>query len=234
MRGAENPPTLAPVPTLLVNLGYVLMLCGFLVRDILWLRGLLILAQTSLALYGLGIDRLPMAIWNALFVVINTVWVLRILKERRPVRIPDALRDLYSPHFAALTPQEFLQLWAAGRPMTVTDGPLIREGETPRDLFLIVDGKALVERSGESLGTLGRGRFLADMSFLTGHPASADVRAAGVLLVHAWPQEALRAWKTEKPALYMKLQGVLGADLAAKIRDANLTVEYLTALHERG
>lgn len=219
---------------MLVNLGYVLMLCGFLVRDILWLRGLLILAQTCLALYGLAIDRMPMALWNGLFVCINTAWVLRIVKERRPVRIPDALRDLYRPHFAALTPQEFLALWSAGRPVEWTDGWLIREGDTPRDLFLIVEGRAVVERAGEKLGVLGRGRFLADMSFLTGRPASADVRAEGVLHLQAWSQGELRAWKEEQPALYMKLQGVLGVDLAEKIRDANLTVELLTTLHERG
>ena len=220
--------------SVLVNLGYVLMLCGFLVRDILWLRSLLILAQTCLALYGFSIERMPMVYWNGLFVLINSAWVTRILYERRPLKIPAALQDIYSPQFAAFTPQEFLHLWSLGRPVTAPDGWLIREGQQPADLILVLDGQAIAERGGEPLGTLARGRFVADMSFLTGHPASADVRAGPGLRAHAWPQAALRAWKSERPVLYMKLQGVLGADLAEKIRNANRSLAYLAALYEQG
>lgn len=218
----------------LINVGYSLMLCGFLVRDILWLRGLLVLAQTSLSIYGFAIGRTPMGLWNGLFVLINSLWVARILRERRPVRIPADLQDIYTPHFAGFLPQEFLQFWGEGRTRDITGDWLVREGEAPGDLFLIVAGEAVVERGGEVIGKLGRGRFVADMSFQTGHPASADVRARPGLRVHAWPQEQLRAWKTERPGLFMKLQGVLGADLAEKIRHANRHVEYLTALYEQG
>jgi uncharacterized membrane protein len=88
----------------LVHIGYALMLVALLARDILWLRGLLVCAQSTLAAYAWSIGAAGMTGWNVLFVVINTAWVIRILRERRAVELPPELRALHDRHFAALTP----------------------------------------------------------------------------------------------------------------------------------
>ena len=207
--------------TIVVNVGYVLMLAGFLVRDVLWLRSALMAGQACVTLYGWVNHRIPVAFWNGLFMVINGLWVARIVRERRPVRIPDALRDLYERVFSAMTPPEFLAFWGSGRTDTWADRVAVREGSTPDAVHLVLEGAALVEHGGRTLTRLERGDFLAEMSFLTGQPASADIRGDGKLVTRAWPQAHLRDLRTAKPALFMKIQGILGCDLAAKIRDAN-------------
>ena len=57
------------------------MLCALVARDILWLRGTLVLAQTILGLYAWGAGIQAIAAWNVLFVLINLTWVVKILRE---------------------------------------------------------------------------------------------------------------------------------------------------------
>lgn len=205
----------------MVNAGYVLMLGGFLLRDVMWLRSALAVGQISVVIYACAIGRPSVAFWNGLFAVINSLWVARIVRERRPVRIPDALQDLYERVFRAMSPQEFLTFWGSGRAESWGDRLVVGEGTQPRAVYLVEAGVAQVERGGRILSTLERGHFLAEMSFLTGQPASANIRGDGTLATRAWTRDQLRALQLGKPALFMKLQGIMGCDLAAKIRDAN-------------
>ena len=59
--------------TILINLGYGLMLAALLARDILWLRIMVLTAQGSLATYGWSFGDPNVAVWNSIFVAINTV-----------------------------------------------------------------------------------------------------------------------------------------------------------------
>lgn len=205
----------------MVNAGYVLMLGGFLLRDVLWLRSALAVGQVSVVIYACAIGRPSVAFWNGLFALINTMWVARIVRERRPVQIPEALRDLYDRVFRAMSPQEFLAFWQSGRTESWGDRLVVGEGTRPPAVYLVLEGLARVERGGCVLSSLERGHFLAEMSFLTDQPASANIRGDGALATRAWTRDQLRALQRGKPALFMKLQGVMGCDLAAKIRDAN-------------
>lgn len=210
---------------LVVNVGYVLMLLGFLARDVLWLRLLLVAGQSSVVFYTLGVGAVPVAIWNGLFACINGFQVVMILRERRGVSLPAELRDFYKQTFAAFTPREFLQLWRMGTEKNLASGLLVREGELPIQLFFLLQGSLSVERSGHTLAQLKPGSFVAEMAFLTGEPASADVIAVGSE-VHcmAWETAALQHWRERKPALWTKLLSVLGKDLIDKIRRADAVV----------
>ena len=73
---------------LLINLGYALMLVALLMRDILWLRIILIVAQSTLGIYGLMIHNAPVAAWNFIFVGLNVARAVRLLGERRPIHLP--------------------------------------------------------------------------------------------------------------------------------------------------
>ena len=82
----------------------------------------------------------------------------------------------------------------------------------------------------EKNGTLARCKELGirliayspiEMGLLTGETASADVVARGEVVVRSWPFEQLRKLRNENPALWSKLQSVLGYDLIEKIRAAS-------------
>ena len=56
------------------------------------------------------------------------------------------------------------------------------------------------------------------MSFLTGKPASADVYANGTVRYISWNQKKLKDCEKLKPQLLIKIQNILGKDLAEKVK----------------
>ena len=99
----------------LLHLGYILMLIALVVRDMLWLRSILICAQISLVFYALLQGNQPVAFWNFIFVGINAFQVIRILRERKPIEVDADLLDLYKSTFHSMTPREFLYFWGMGQ-----------------------------------------------------------------------------------------------------------------------
>jgi len=201
----------------LVHVGYALMLVALMARDIVWLRGLLVCAQSTLATYAWSIGATGMVGWNSLFVLINTVWVILILRERRAVELPQDLRTIYARHFAALTPPEFLRWWRQGRRETMHGVSLASAGQFPDSLFFVLAGTVRVTKGERRVTDLGPGFFVAEMSLLTGQPATADAIAVGDVEVMRWPAGELREIQARRPAMWIKIQSVLGRDLVEKI-----------------
>jgi len=204
----------------LVHFGYLLQLFALLARDVLWLRGILVVAQSVLAAYAFlrGPEFLPYVYWNALFVLINLYWVARLLRERAAVELPEELRPLHERHFAALAPPEFLRLWREGQRGSMADAVLVREGTMPQALYFLLSGEAAVRSNGRELARLVPGNFAAEMSLLTGERTTADVHALGTVEYMAWPVATLARLRTRNPMLWSKVQSVLGHDLVEKIR----------------
>lgn len=208
-------------PDFFVHIGYTLMLIALLARDILWLRAVLVCAQSNLALYAWNHDLLGMTLWNSLFVVINAVWVLRILQERRAVELPPELEAIHHAHFAAFSAKEFLRFWNAGEPRTA-QGRLVDCGTRPPDLLYLAEGAAQVAREGQAVALLPAGSFIAEMSLLTGEPTSADVDAPAPVQLRAWPVARLQEMRQRQPLQWTRLQSVLGHDLVEKLKRAAL------------
>jgi hypothetical protein len=206
------------MPTYLVNAAYVLMLCAFVARDILWLRLFLAGAQSLLVTFAWLAGLPAIAGWNALFVAINTFMAARILRERRRVALPPSLRRLHERHFAALSPPEFLRWWGLGRRERLENAALTRAGEHPDWLYFLLDGRVRVSRDSEPVVELPDGYFVGEMSLLTGQPANADVHALGPVDVVRWPRRELHALRDHSPVLWTKIQSVIGHDLVEKIR----------------
>jgi CRP-like cAMP-binding protein len=206
----------------LVHFGYLLQLFALLARDVLWLRGILVVAQSVLAGYAYlrGPEFLPYVYWNVLFVLINLYWVARLLRERAAVQLPEELRSLQAKHFAALSPPEFLRLWREGHRGTITDARMVRENTVPDALYFLLAGEVAISSEGRELARLGPGNFVAEMSLLTGERTTADANAVGVVEYMAWSAPILARLRTRNPMLWSKLQSVLGHDLVEKIRRA--------------
>lgn len=210
----------------LVHLGYTLMLCALLARDVLWLRVALVAAQATLASYGWLTDRPSMALWNALFVVINLVWSLQIYRQRRAVQLPEALAPLHASDFAALSAPEFLRLWRLGRTHAATAGEqLIARSTQPAFLGYVLAGRLRVMQDQQCQAELGPGAFIGEMSLLTGHLANADVMAAEASQLQLWPVPELQRLRSRNPELWSRIQSVLGRDLVKKIQRAASTID---------
>ncbi|GAB4376922.1 MAG: hypothetical protein Kow0042_23810 [Calditrichia bacterium] len=208
---------------LLLNVGYALMLVALAVHDILWLRSILIAAQLSLFSYAIAAGNTNVAFWNFLFFCINIWQIIRLLKERQSIELPGELQDLYQNVFSAMRKREFLYFWHMGSIKSVRDVFLIRQGHHQSELSLILQGTVEVIKNGKVIARLSRGSFIAEMSYLTGEPASADVRASEEVQYISWKQEKLRGLNKLNPDLLIKIQNILGRDLADKIKVASIT-----------
>ena len=203
---------------LLVNLGYILMLLALLVRDILWLRSILMSAQIILFSYGLVSENYSVAFWNILFFAINGFQVSRLIRERRPIELPSEITDIYENIFFSMRRREYLNLWHMGSINSVENEQFIKKGRKQKKLYLILSGKVRVENKGALITKLGRGSFLAEMSFLTGNPATADVIADGKVRYIFWEQQKLNDLQKINADLFIKLQNILGKDLTEKVK----------------
>lgn len=204
----------------LVHFGYTLMLMALLARDILWLRAILVVAQGTLAAYAFHRGVLPIAWWNVVFVAINSVWVVRILRERAAVRLPAELAELHAKYFSALLPQEFMRLWVSGESKLLTDAALMKEGARPDALYFVLRGEVLVAHGARAVTRLGPGSFVGEMSLLTGEACTADARTQGEAQLMCWPAARLQAVRERNPGFWAKIQSVLGHDIVEKIRRA--------------
>lgn len=206
--------------TLLLNLGYILMLSALVMRDILWLRMTMVLAQSALGFYAWSLGLTNTVAWNAVFIAINVAWTIRILRERRAVALPGDLRLLHQRHFSALRPVEFLRWWRLGHRETLPAGRMTTNGAFPESLYFVLNGVARVSRDGAHVTDLEAGHFVAEMSLITGRPANADVFADGTIEVMRWPVADLKDLREREPAMWSRVQSAIGQDLVAKIQRA--------------
>ena len=203
----------------ILNIGYALTFVALAIREVLWLRTTLTAAQISLFTYHFFFaNNNSAAFWTAIFVLVNTYNIVKILLDRRTKLIPDEIRDLYEGIFNTLTTSEFLYFWNMGTIRSVTNDYFIHSGETQNNLLLVLSGQADVEVNNKPIAHLDRGAFIAEISFLTGEPASADVHANGEVIFISWRSERLKNMRHDNPSFWMKLQHSLSEDLIKKIK----------------
>lgn len=202
----------------LVHVGYTLTLLALLARDVLWLRVLLAAAQANLSAYSYyrGIESI--ALWNVIFVGINLLWAVRILRERRAVELPGELAEIHQRSFMPLSAAEFLRLWSQGERRVLRDQRLTQQGAPVEALYFLLRGTVCVREAQVEIASLGRGDFVGEMSLLTGGVATADAQAVGEVELMRWPTAQLLRLRERNPALWTKIQSVLGRDLVAKIQ----------------
>ena len=144
--------------------------------------------------------------------------VLKIINERRIRIIPEEIRDLYEDIFKELSTNEFLYFWNMGTIKKYNNERIINSGEKQNSLLLILSGRATVKVNDNNIARLSRGAFVAEISFLTGEPASADVVTNNEVICILWKNERLKNLKRENSTFWMKLQHALTEDLIKKVR----------------
>lgn len=209
------------------NIAYIFSFIGLMTKDILFLRLLLLSSHTTWFVLGIITGNLTNIVWHAVFISINGWRTGLLLWERRKIELPPDLEGLYQEFFSSFGRKEILNLWNLGESLCA-DEKLIESGTSPQKLYFIVQGEAEVRVGSQRVGTLKRGQFIGEMSFITGQNASADVVPRPQVCVQAWDAPALRLLQKTKPALGSKIQALIGQDLVKKIAERNLPLETET------
>ena len=206
-----------PVDIIIVNISYSLTFIALAIREIYWLRIILTIAQFGqLAHAYLKLDY-SKGFWTTIFVIINIIQIVILYLDRRDLPIPEEIKDLYDNIFHTNSRREFLKFWDGGKVCQLENETVIKAGDTQADLLLILNGKANVMREGKKIATLERGQFIAEISYITGNPASADVVAQDDLLFYTWSRDTLNKLRKSNPATMGKLDRILTLDMAGKL-----------------
>lgn len=109
--------------------------------------------------------------WNTLFLVINSLMILLLLKESNDAEnIPDEQKALYDLIFnnKGMKPVDFLHLMSLSERKEYKKGEkVVTHGNRHHQLHLVKSGRLSVKRDGEELPTIGCNQFVGAMSYLT-------------------------------------------------------------------
>ena len=118
------------------------------------------------------------------------------------------------PLLAGLNDKVRRRLAETGKRRTyAAEEAIVTEGSTGTAFYIVLSGRARVERGGEVLGQLSGGDFFGELALIEEHPRSASVIATeetDCLLFPAWEFTALLA---EHPELAMPIMRELIARL---------------------
>ena len=120
--------------------------------------------------------------------------------------------------FSSLSRRELARVARASDAVEVPAGNAVVAQDRPgHELYLILDGSAVVRRNGRRAATLGAGDYFGELAILDGGPRSASVEAATDLRLLVIGQRSFSGVLDEIPAVARKL--LVG--MAARLRDAD-------------
>jgi hypothetical protein len=200
---------------ILIHVANVLYLLALLVRDILWLRILMVAASFFLLPY-FYLQPSPLMTpiyWNLAFTSLNTYWIVRLCLERRPIQLNEEELRLCELVFRTMKPREMMKILRQGTWRTAeVDECLVNRGHALDELMVIYSGKACVEVDGKYVTELHPGQFIGGISYITDETAPANVVAIELTRYFVWPISKLKSFLSKNPDLHAALQTTLAID----------------------
>lgn len=206
---------------ILIHAANALYLLAYMVRDILWLRILTVIAASCLVPYFyLQPTPLMTAIyWNLAFTALNLWWIVRLVLERRPVKLSEEEQRLCELVFRTMTPREMIRILKLGSWETASANECFVERGKPLDrLMVIYSGKACAEVDGRNVAELRPGQFIGSISYITEETAPANIVSLEPTRYMSWPKAKLKDFMRKNPDLHTALQMTLAVDLTKWIQ----------------
>jgi len=204
---------------ILLNLYYIGTAIGYIIKEILWLRTVIIFAGLCMIIRGLIIKNYIVVFWMSVFVVINIIQVIQILLEKRPVKLSPEIKDLYDRLFNDMTTREFMLFWKMGEQKDLKAGSYLCHDNVPiNEIILVTNGQVDVIKNEKHIARLGQGYFIAEMQYLVGANPSADVISQSEVSIISWGHDKIQRLKETYPYIYNKFQLILSKDLTNKLK----------------
>ena len=202
------------------NLANLIFLGAYWVKDILWLRLLVMLGSLVVIPYYL-LRTEPLwtpTMWSCVFISIHGVRAWGIVKERRPVSFTGDEHLLYDKTFSALSPYQFKRLLAVGEWKDLDRGYVLHATGNPSDtLEAVVRGELEARRHGHVLGHAGPGD-LAGLATVVGRsPELFDVTVTERARVVRWRIVDLKKLVETDESLGSALRKIAAAAIAEKL-----------------
>jgi len=210
---------------LLGNIANLVQAAAYTVKDVFWLRILLVVGGGIEIIYSFHIAEQPLWInifWTSIYVGINSIQVVLLLLEQNQTNWTEEEKLLYATIFRYLSQVNFKKLMRAAQWQTFSnDEVLAVEGEALTQLTLIYEGLASVSVQEKTVVQLHNNSFVGEMSFLTGGQASATVKTIEPSRCLVWEQEDLKELMLGNTDLQAEMQTVFSSDLITKLLQRN-------------
>lgn len=205
--------------TLLLNMGALLYFIGFMVRDELILR-LLILSGTCLYLaYYFLFPSGPL--WNSIvtssILGLANIWVLgKIIFERTTLALTEDEKSLFTC-LEKLNPGQFRRIMKHSNWVHVNEAVKVcSQGQKADKLFYLLRGEAKLDKSGK-LFTVGPHNFLGEVSFILNGNYSASAMIENGSCFVEWDTLKLKELMKKNPNLSNAISAMFNEDIAHKL-----------------
>ena len=213
----------------IVHVAALLYLLGFLFRDQLILRGLILLGDLVYILYFYFAPEEPLwggIFWSAMFTIVNVTMIWLIFFDEVHFSLRANERKLFDL-LENLTPGQFRKLLKAGRQEVATSPIAItKENEPLHQLYFIVDGKMTIDKGGHRMVSESK-TFVGEIAFLLSRPATATVTLEAGCHYCVWDSKALHAALNGNPALRTALSAAMNRKLAEKVAQAGVLTDVI-------
>jgi CRP/FNR family cyclic AMP-dependent transcriptional regulator len=119
------------------------------------------------------------------------------------------------PLFAAASKQELAEIASIADEIDLPEGKvLIREGDTGREFFVLVDGTAEVARGGKKVATIGPGDFFGEIALISKSPRNATITTTSPVRALVITDRAFRQLLDHAPQIQIGVLTALAERLA--------------------
>jgi CRP-like cAMP-binding protein len=210
-------------PNYFINIGNILLLVAYSVRDVLWLR-LFAVAAALITIPYFVLEPTTLwapLIWTVVFAAINSLQSWRLFMERRPVKLTPDEEEIRRLAFQDIPPRKVLQVLSIGSWTTLNVGErLIESGKLPDAVSLIVRGKVRITKAGRVLGELGAGDLVGSALIFSGIAAEVEAVTLEQGRAMCWELGPLQRYLAANPETRTVMLKHVARDLAGKIERA--------------
>ncbi len=209
----------------IIHIGAMFYLAGFLFRNQMLLRGLIIGGDVIYLVYFFLAPATPLwgaIFWSAMFIAVNAWMIGQLVMENRHFSLTDTERKLFNL-LQDLTPGQFRALLKlAQQHRTTAQMEITQEGMPLNKLYFVLSGNIAIEKRGRRAVTDAE-TFIGEIAFLLDRPATATVTLEPGCTYFVWNSAALKKAMDDKPALGTSLIAALNRNLANKVAMAEVS-----------
>jgi len=144
---------------------------------------------------------------------------LRLILERRPVKLTPEEEHVRRLVFPDLPPRKVLEVLSIGHWTSAECGEqLIKHGKSVESVSLLLRGKVRMTKSESFIGELVSDNFVGSALLLSGMPAEVDGTVVEPVKAITWDIGTLKKYLAAHPETRLAMQHHLAVDLADKLK----------------
>jgi len=190
-------------------------------KKMIWLRSTLVLASIMEIYYYWNITDSPLwtdIIWSVVFIATNIWWVSVLYYEKLTLNLGEHEKKMLEFTFSKMNPIHFKKLIRLGTIKTVPENTsLIKEKTYINELMLITRGLVQITRNDNVLAYLKDGRFVGEMSFMSGETTTANCDTLEETEMVVWDKDILTEFLKKNENIKKELNDVFSEDLIKKL-----------------